>query len=138
MKVIIRDIPKDGMELLENILPSSIGLLDSELKSLTPLLIRARINLVENIVLADVCISGRFGFSCSRCLDPIEQQENVRFDLDYPVEKGMEFIDLSEDIRQEAILRLIPTRVLCADNCQGICAGCGVNLNKESCQCQST
>jgi len=35
----------------------------------------------------------------------------------------------------DAILLELPTRLLCKDNCKGVCAVCGQNLNKGSCNC---
>ena len=31
-----------------------------------------------------------------------------------------------------------PMRVLCKDDCKGICKVCGMNLNKGACSCQRT
>ncbi|MGH7829255.1 MAG: YceD family protein, partial [Candidatus Binatia bacterium] len=54
-------------------------------------------------------------------------------------EMGLSFyssneIDLSPLMREQVLLAL-PTRPLCDDLCRGLCAGCGVNLNHESCLC---
>jgi len=29
----------------------------------------------------------------------------------------------------------IPMKLLCREDCQGICPGCGANLNQEACRC---
>lgn len=44
------------------------------------------------------------------------------------------FVETDTILREQIILAL-PTRCLCDDGCKGICAGCGVNLNKNACQC---
>jgi uncharacterized protein len=44
-------------------------------------------------------------------------------------------IDLGEDVRQYTILAL-PPKMLCGDDCAGLCPSCGTNLNKKTCQCQ--
>ena len=36
----------------------------------------------------------------------------------------------------DTILLAIPLAPTCQEECKGICPGCGVNLNLESCQCQ--
>ena len=33
------------------------------------------------------------------------------------------------------VLMSWPLKVLCREDCKGICAGCGVNLNVEECRC---
>ncbi|MGD9850512.1 MAG: DUF177 domain-containing protein [Nitrospirales bacterium] len=43
-------------------------------------------------------------------------------------------IDLLPVIREHIILST-PIRVLCAEQCQGLCQGCGANLNTEKCSC---
>ncbi len=43
-------------------------------------------------------------------------------------------IDLVPLMVEQVILAL-PTRPLCADSCRGLCGGCGVDLNAESCVC---
>ncbi len=44
------------------------------------------------------------------------------------------FVETHTILREQIILAL-PTRCLCDDGCKGICAGCGVNLNENACQC---
>jgi len=45
-----------------------------------------------------------------------------------------EEIDLSPLVHEQAILAL-PTRPLCRDDCRGLCARCGANLNAGPCGC---
>ncbi len=78
----------------------------------------------------------RVGLSCycDRCLSP--------FELELPevdiciFREGLEDreIDLTEDIREDIVLSL-PARLLCDEDCQGLCPQCGVNLNSSRCDC---
>ena len=57
-------------------------------------------------------------------------------------EMGLSFyaaeeINVSPFIREQVLLAL-PTRPLCAEGCRGLCTGCGVNLNEESCLCETS
>ena len=45
-----------------------------------------------------------------------------------------EEIDLSPLITEQVLLAL-PTRPLCAEDCRGLCGGCGADLNLEACAC---
>jgi uncharacterized protein len=45
-----------------------------------------------------------------------------------------EEINLTPLIREQVMLAL-PTRPLCRESCRGLCGGCGVNLNHETCNC---
>ena len=44
-------------------------------------------------------------------------------------------LDLTEAVRS-AVLLEVPTRVLCNENCRGLCPVCGTNLNVSMCSCQ--
>lgn len=43
-------------------------------------------------------------------------------------------VDLNELIK-EALLLSLPMKPLCSDDCKGLCANCGANLNEETCDC---
>lgn len=47
---------------------------------------------------------------------------DMRFDLD--------------PLAREDILLELPTKVLCRDDCKGLCPQCGKNLNQEPCSCE--
>ena len=44
-------------------------------------------------------------------------------------------LDISTDVR-DAVMISMPMRMLCDDDCKGLCPSCGVNLNNESCDCK--
>ena len=135
MKIAIRDIPTRGLELTEQITPESIGLLKEDVGCISPLGIKAKIERTTDVVLVEIQLQLKLNLECTSCLDLIEKIRSLEFSLDYKIEKTTEFIDLGEDIRQEIILR-IPTRILCREDCHGMCFHCGANLNKEKCECQ--
>lgn len=86
---------------------------------------------------------------CSRCLEEVE----TRFDIS--VSKEIDLSDSDDDrIKQldeanyirgnnldvdllvyDEVLINFPMKVLCCEDCKGICSVCGANLNKESCTC---
>ena len=99
-------------------------------------------------------LKGEITARCGRCLEdyvlPLDRQfdvvltpapakiargaEEVRSDelgLSY---YSTEEIDLAPLIGEQVMLAL-PTRPLCDDGCRGLCASCGANLNRESCDC---
>ena len=87
---------------------------------------------------------------CARCLADVE--DTVRFLCEKTVadEKGLlrlentendDYVqikggklDLDAPICDEILLSF-PMRILCSDDCKGLCAGCGVDLNREACRC---
>lgn len=94
--------------------------------------------------------------ACSRCLQdfvveldesmdmvllrplPAETPEEIDLrpqDLDTEFYDGVTIdVDL---IVAEQIFLAIPQKPLCEPNCRGICLGCGVDLNQESCRCEN-
>ena len=83
---------------------------------------------------------------CSRCLADVEldiraeQEEFVPTSAGGWVEapstpfiEGM-VVDVSA-LAREALVLAMPERVLCSPLCKGLCVGCGVDLNRERCQC---
>ena len=52
----------------------------------------------------------------------------------FELRKRPDIIDLTEYIREDILLSF-PQHYLCSEQCEGLCVGCGANLNKESCSC---
>jgi DUF177 domain-containing protein len=98
--------------------------------------------------------AGEFRGCCSRCLSNYSFAVDKSFDLVLiPDPSGSErkteelrredlglsyyksdVIDLAPLIQEQVLLSL-PTRPLCREDCRGLCGGCGVNLNDETCVC---
>lgn len=62
-------------------------------------------------------------------------EENDRDSVLYYVEKGIEFVDLTPDMRESIILRF-PGYPICRETCKGRCPKCGQNLNTDVCICE--
>ncbi len=87
---------------------------------------------------------------CAKCLSPVRRILEVISENQYlPVPEAQrylmddigvkyyseEYIDLSEDLRESFLLE-VPVRILCSDDCEGLCPNCGQNLNEEKCDCR--
>ena len=72
---------------------------------------------------------------CEKCLEEFEHKMVVEFHKEYEVKTVNEEIDLAEDIREEFWLN-IPLVYVCKENCKGLCAICGQNLNIKDCGCK--
>ena len=46
-------------------------------------------------------------------------------------------LDVEQLVRNELLVGW-PTKVLCSDDCKGICSVCGQNLNEGTCDCEDT
>ena len=82
---------------------------------------------------------------CSRCLEDVACKVSCELSLDYDLneqcDEEMAFIegtDLNVDtlISEELVLNL-PDKVLCMEECAGLCPVCGKNLNRSKCDCDT-
>ncbi len=137
MKIKVQDIKPEGIEVSGHIPAATIGLTqDDPGYFIAPLDVQAKVSRVSNTVLAKTRVHGKYRSACARCLADIERDWNGNFLFDFPVDKQTEAVELDEDIRQEVLVNL-PPRVLCKEDCKGICPGCGADLNTEKCKCKS-
>lgn len=74
-------------------------------------------------------------YPCARCLTPTEMKSHFTFEEQIVTEEDS--IDLIEYIC-ECLYINEPYRVLCEDDCKGLCPSCGVNLNHEKCNCDDS
>ena len=44
-------------------------------------------------------------------------------------------VDLTLPVRQALMLE-VPMKPLCSEECRGLCSSCGVNWNREICDCE--
>jgi uncharacterized protein len=97
-----------------------------------PLHAKAHARMTDN----DIVVTGQadtiLSLTCARCLDVFEKPIDVHFEQVF--EPGVEKIDMKPEIR-ESILIDLPLTALCSENCKGICADCGGNLNRATCKC---
>ncbi len=69
--------------------------------------------------------------SLSKDEDDIDEQPD-----DYYETYSGEKIDLSEFLKEQIVLSL-PYKLLCKEDCKGLCPKCGTNLNIEKCNCKN-
>lgn len=103
---------------------------------------------INNIHSRQIEFNGRIDFEiqlvCDRCLKKFKKkfEENIIFILkkDY-IGDDIDIISFNDfycditDFIKDLVITSLPVKVLCDENCKGICPGCGVNLNEEKCKC---
>ena len=88
---------------------------------------------------------------CGRCLEEVPTQICFEIDkkldinesilVDDEMEENDYLIGFELDVDKLVYAEILvnwPMRVLCKDDCEGICKVCGANLNKGDCGCQRT
>jgi uncharacterized protein len=97
-------------------------------------------------------ISAQGSFICDRCTAPFTLRLTPEYRMVYvsnetdaesldPSEVqvipiGLSIIDLTDDVRQTVLLS-VPLKLLCRQDCKGLCPDCGIDLNTGTCDCTS-
>ena len=105
-------------------------------------------------------ISGKYGLvhcessidlsyvgTCCRCLEEVEGDlhiENRRRMITDPEKEdedtiliGSDFFFLPEEEARNQIIMEFPVRLLCNEDCKGLCPVCGCNRNQQQCECEA-
>ncbi len=98
---------------------------------------------------ADVTALG--SFDCDRCLVRFDRNLSSSYRMHYITDEveaaafdpaevqivspGFQVVDLTDDVR-EIIELSVPLKLLCKNNCAGLCPHCARNLNEEECDCR--
>ncbi len=133
MKIKINEISNEGLTLTEAENPTEMQLQTPELQFVKLLQISATFQKQRDSVVVDVKASGEQELLCGRCLALTHQFYENEFRLGYSV-KGILALDITDDVRQEILLSY-PVQFLCKEECLGLCARCGKNLNEGPCAC---
>ncbi len=90
--------------------------------------------------------------TCDRCTKEFDEEFETSFKSIYFIshssdeekedESGIYYLSPDEDKinlsndTMESILLALPMKVLCTEDCKGLCSICGVNKNEEECDCK--
>ena len=100
-------------------------------------------------VLADGRLRAPIRRRCRRCLEPVELVLDEALSLVWEIKDELEEeddgeirpldpvgnqLDMQAAIREELIL-LAPAYVVCGAECRGLCPICGIDRNKQECDC---
>ena len=159
--IVFDQIDKDGPQSYSRTYTISPDELNRvEIVDVSPVSITARAS--KGDLPAEYAVEGSSKFTadlaCSRCLEPSPFASSSTFHLRFrprpelpkedeeieiaPDELDVEFYtERSISLRELALEQVqlsIPMKVLCNDNCLGLCPQCGVNRNRETCACETS
>ncbi len=112
----------------------------------TPVKLRGVITNETDIVYIKAEASFRFDAVCDRCACSFSRDMTVPVSHilvselndedndEYILAEGMN-LDI-EQLTLEDILLSLPTKILCKEECKGMCSRCGKNLNEGECDCE--
>jgi uncharacterized protein len=158
----LNELEKRPVDFQEVFAPETLDL-GADLHQVSQLRSRGRATLVEEHhghrgVIQDIRVVGDFAtlveINCARCLEPVSHPVQNSFDLLYRPQgsdAGREEISVTqaeaeigyyrgdglllEDVLREQILLAVPIRIVCREECRGLCPQCGRNLNTGACDC---
>ncbi len=157
MKIQVQEIPSEGLRLSYQLSPAAWDLEEKGHALLEPAQVVLHVlKHGEGEVYISGTLSARIQSECSRCPESFDLPILSNFHLDYvpspnkfpagEVALSSDALDLNfyegdeinvdEEIMGQCLLA-VPMHSLCQTDCQGLCAQCGVDLNKSSCQCHS-
>jgi DUF177 domain-containing protein len=160
----VDDIKEQGLALDYREQPESFPALEDlqqqdEVRFEGPVQVIGRVQRIADLIEVEGVVKALASMPCSRCLEivplSLESRFSLTFSKDQPVvteeeadqeielsaeEMGLipftgENIDLREAIQEQVIIAL-PLQPLCRPDCRGLCPQCGVDLNRETCNCQ--
>jgi uncharacterized protein len=137
VKIIINQVPEEGLYLKEEASAQQLDLGTALIRLRSPVKLEARISRITNALTVDLNIQAVISADCSRCLNEFDWLFNKDIRLNFALESSDVFIDLKPAIREEIILDY-PIKPLCSLNCKGLCVKCGKNKNQGGCNCGST
>lgn len=135
--------------------PDKLILDDEEVRLVSPLELSGKVIKGSAQVELKGKIKTTAAIQCDRCLSEVVVNIENEFDVTYVPDSiydaanklelqdddltlsvfGGDAIDVDE-LAVEQFYLALPTRVLCREDCQGLCPKCAVNKNNESCSCE--
>jgi uncharacterized protein len=159
LKINVANIPEEGLNTAFSKDENWLGQIFPEAERLSFRLGRVDVTISLKRLRQTLYLEGELRstaeMDCSRCLEmaplPIratfkyvltpapaqyqEETELTKEDLDF-VHYQDDLIDLDPLITEQIMLQ-IPMKVLCREDCKGLCPHCGTNLNQNRCQCHT-
>ncbi len=162
MFISLQDLEQKEIKFREEYPPETIDL-GPDLRQSEALRSNGRATLIEERhghkgVIQDIRVQGELAtaveIACARCLEPVKRGVRRNFELLYRpqgIDAGRDEISVTDaeaeigyyqgdgvelkDILREQILLEIPMKVICREECKGLCPHCGQNLNLGHCKC---
>ena len=135
MKIETARISAIPCHLREDIDVSSWDMDSADVRFDGPLALECDFVLAGKEILVDCSVNASRLIVCSRCLEKVSQPVRRRFSLNYDSTKVGDHLIIDNDVREELLLTF-PMKVLCKEDCRGLCPVCGTDLNREECNCR--
>ena len=149
MKIRIESLKDGENRWTESVEPFELNLDTSTYTQ--PVNVKLDVEKRSGKILVSVHVSTQGRYICDRCGEEFDREVSgdcriifIRRENTFPGEvewddlrsflSGQPELDITFDVR-DALLLSVPLKLVCTDDCKGLCTGCGVNLNNEACRC---
>ncbi len=155
MNINLSDVLSEHHKPVDTYVPVEMTAFESVLGSM-PIIEKNDAHIVvKHVKQRELMITGTckmvLSIPCDRCLEPVATE----FDLEFSKNVNLDDTDVQADELDEKnyidgynldVDKLLynemligwPMKVLCSEDCKGICNICGQNLNKGTCDCEDT
>ncbi len=156
MKIRIDTILPEGLRIDCRVPIAEIDQSDLDVRISSDIVFKGSLNPFSAGIMLDGTFESEIETQCARCLNPFnlrlsnsfkllltktpsdEEEDSERSRVDQvDCEQVTDIIDLTAILREQLILQ-IPLKMLCSDDCRGLCQQCGKNLNDGQCTCSTT
>ena len=135
MKINLRDFKNTpNLVLEEDVNPDELDIDIGVMRFPEDLHLKAEAWKSEDELTVHVHVEGERYFTCSLCLEEFNNLFEKELTLHYDI-KGLNAVTIDQDVRDELIVDH-PIRILCRNDCRGLCPYCGTNLNAGACDCK--
>lgn len=135
-RIQVAGIPPEGIEFKGDIMPDELGLVEDDRLGLpSPVAYDLILSLVSGALLAQGQLNTIARPRCDRCLHYYNMTVHVPDFCHYFEGKHDDLFDLTDSMREDIVLAF-PQRLLCKQECLGLCPSCGQNLNVRDCNCR--
>jgi uncharacterized protein len=134
MKVNVHEIPPHGLELEESESAKALDIERGDIEFTKDINIKAKVKREYDSIRIHLDIDSEISFECARCLEEETQALEKHVDIIKDV-KEEKVIDLTQIAREEIIFSY-PEKLLCSQDCKGLCPRCGRNRNVHTCRCE--
>ncbi len=107
-----------------------------ETKLLSPVSFSAGIQKMSGYLSVSGKLSFELSSPCVRCLKTARSKIGGQIGFFISLSRKENRIDISDDMRQQVAMAM-PERIMCSDECKGLCAMCGKDLNEGVCSCKT-
>ena len=131
MRIQVSRIPAEGLKLEATYDPLALDMARADTHPAAPVSLVGLARKEEQELIVEAMVRCVLECTCARCLTCFESVVKKDCLFNYDV-NTRQVVDITDDVRQEIMLDypLIP---VCQEDCRGLCARCGHNLNESDC-----